>query len=231
MIEVGKRYEVSCVRARWIVGETWWPVIGGLHSDPELDFVPDHWHVDIRFLGRRYWEAIRKTLVEENGPGHDEQDIIRTIAAMPIMLRRVVPLGKRHTMGNEEMTYYSHADIQEQNRRIRARLYDKYPRSSYVMLKHMYCKRDMLLCERHTVLRTKLYSKFRGACLNPANPICPHKGFDLRGIKPVDGVITCPLHGLRFSSRTGEALFTEEEANEARARFENKLRLGLPLDS
>lgn len=28
---------------------------------------------------------------------------------------------------------------------------------------------------------------------------CPHKGIDLSSIHPIDGVITCPAHGLKFS--------------------------------
>ena len=34
--------------------------------------------------------------------------------------------------------------------------------------------------------------------------MCPHRGIDLSGITPDDaGVITCPLHGLRWLSSTG----------------------------
>lgn len=31
---------------------------------------------------------------------------------------------------------------------------------------------------------------------------CPHKGFDLSQVEAIDGVITCPLHGLRFDNKT-----------------------------
>lgn len=33
--------------------------------------------------------------------------------------------------------------------------------------------------------------------------ICPHQRFPLGSIEPVDGVITCPLHGLRINAATG----------------------------
>ncbi len=36
--------------------------------------------------------------------------------------------------------------------------------------------------------------------------ICPHKGADLALIAPVDGVVTCPLHGLRWCHTTGKLL-------------------------
>ena len=34
--------------------------------------------------------------------------------------------------------------------------------------------------------------------------ICPHRGADLRGIKPdADGCVRCPLHSLRWNMKTG----------------------------
>lgn len=35
---------------------------------------------------------------------------------------------------------------------------------------------------------------------------CPHRGYDLINTNAVDGVIKCPLHGLRFEAETGELL-------------------------
>lgn len=35
------------------------------------------------------------------------------------------------------------------------------------------------------------------------NGKCPHKGFDLSNTLPINGVITCPLHGLEFDQFTG----------------------------
>lgn len=39
--------------------------------------------------------------------------------------------------------------------------------------------------------------------------ICPHQNFDMRNVTPVDGAITCPMHGLRFCARTGKCLDLE----------------------
>ena len=36
--------------------------------------------------------------------------------------------------------------------------------------------------------------------------VCPHKFFPLGSIEPVDGVLTCPLHGLRIDVATGVVL-------------------------
>lgn len=42
--------------------------------------------------------------------------------------------------------------------------------------------------------------------------ICPHQRFPLGSIAPVDGVITCPLHGLRIDAASGRVLAKAEPA-------------------
>ncbi|MET3461250.1 Rieske (2Fe-2S) protein [Variovorax atrisoli] len=41
-------------------------------------------------------------------------------------------------------------------------------------------------------------------CAKMTNGICPHQGAPLYGLEVRDGVVTCPLHGLRWSLSTGE---------------------------
>lgn len=36
--------------------------------------------------------------------------------------------------------------------------------------------------------------------------ICPHRKFSLGSLEPIDGVITCPLHGLQINSKTGRVI-------------------------
>jgi hypothetical protein len=36
--------------------------------------------------------------------------------------------------------------------------------------------------------------------------VCPHRHFALGSIKAIDGVVTCPLHGLRIDASTGQCL-------------------------
>jgi hypothetical protein len=43
-------------------------------------------------------------------------------------------------------------------------------------------------------------SKMKRKCIHRGR--CPHRGYDLSQVAPVDGVITCPLHGLRFDAST-----------------------------
>lgn len=40
-------------------------------------------------------------------------------------------------------------------------------------------------------------------CAKMVNGICPHQGAPLEGLEVRDGVVTCPLHGLRWSVDTG----------------------------
>lgn len=36
--------------------------------------------------------------------------------------------------------------------------------------------------------------------------VCPHKHFPLGTIEPIDGILKCPLHGLRIDAATGKCL-------------------------
>ena len=54
----------------------------------------------------------------------------------------------------------------------------------------------------------KMYAHFAGTqCKRVNGWVCPHKGFDLGPIAPrPDGVIVCPLHGIRIDAQTGVVL-------------------------
>lgn len=41
-------------------------------------------------------------------------------------------------------------------------------------------------------------------CINKGK--CPHRGYDLSQTPPINGKITCPLHGLEFDAVSGEIL-------------------------
>lgn len=47
-------------------------------------------------------------------------------------------------------------------------------------------------------------SKIKHKCIHKGK--CPHRGYDLSQVTPVNGVITCPLHGLQFDAITKEIL-------------------------
>lgn len=56
-------------------------------------------------------------------------------------------------------------------------------------------------------------SKLKHKCIH--NGKCPHRGFDLSNVKPINGVITCPLHGLQFDAKSKKLLNdpTNESSN------------------
>lgn len=43
-------------------------------------------------------------------------------------------------------------------------------------------------------------SKLKHKCIYKGK--CPHRGMDLTSTEPVNGVIVCPLHGLKFNAKT-----------------------------
>lgn len=47
-------------------------------------------------------------------------------------------------------------------------------------------------------------SKLKHKCIHKGK--CPHRGMDLSQVNPINGVITCPLHGLKFSAQTKELI-------------------------
>lgn len=47
-------------------------------------------------------------------------------------------------------------------------------------------------------------SNLKHKCIHKGK--CPHRGYDLSSVVPVNGEITCPLHGLRFNAHTKELL-------------------------
>lgn len=47
-------------------------------------------------------------------------------------------------------------------------------------------------------------SKLKYKCIHKGK--CPHRGYDLSQVKPINGVITCPLHSLKFNEKDGSIL-------------------------
>lgn len=50
----------------------------------------------------------------------------------------------------------------------------------------------------------ELQDAYAHACMKQG--VCPHQGAPLKGIAVVDGVVTCPLHGLKWVVATGRLL-------------------------
>lgn len=46
--------------------------------------------------------------------------------------------------------------------------------------------------------------------------ICPHRKFPLGSVQAIDGILTCPLHGLQFDAATGIATSSQHQHNEGK---------------
>jgi hypothetical protein len=72
-----------------------------------------------------------------------------------------------------------------------------------IVYRRMKCKREMPQYPRHIARwMPTLCAKYKGSRL--VNGKCPHKGIDLSGCVPVNGVVTCPGHGLMWDVETGK---------------------------
>lgn len=73
--------------------------------------------------------------------------------------------------------------------------------------KIVYKKLQVLNLQEEYATPTRLIADKKYKCIK--NDKCPHKGYDLRNVLPVNGVVRCPLHGLKFDKQTG--MRTDEE--------------------
>lgn len=56
----------------------------------------------------------------------------------------------------------------------------------------------------------RLSEHYAGTCLK--RNVCPHRGYDLSREPVVDGIVTCPLHGLRWNVGTGTCVQTPKSS-------------------
>lgn len=152
---VGRSYLVPCVRYAWFHWRSLWPVFLPRHNDREFfDFDYQHYHVDPRFVSRRYYHLSRQ------GREFFSSPLTHRDAPEPVLEGYFKRLCRR-----DMRTYpYSHVAA------VRA-------------IRRHY---EGVQCER-----------------GPAGWICPHRRTPLGSFPVVDGVVTCPLHGLRVAADTG----------------------------
>jgi len=67
-------------------------------------------------------------------------------------------------------------------------------------IEYLILKMNKLIENTRTPLSYIKKSKLKHDCMHRLK--CPHRGFDLTNVVPVDGVITCPLHSLKFDMHT-----------------------------
>ena len=167
----GKFYDRLCIRACWPRGNRhpqWWPVHGPMHEDREfIGFPHYHYHVDWRFLNQ---SQQRKA----TGP-----DPVPPVYNIPISVVSIPEDPYKTTM----LSNLPKDDpLRHQYAQIKKRRYHGIPWPST----------DQFPTAKWYDKLTKAY---RDHQLKPGL-VCPHRGAELAGIPPRDGVITCPMHGL-----------------------------------
>lgn len=180
---IGKYYMVPTVHYNCCGYVSDWPVFGPRHDDAEIIGFPwPHYHHDSRFMTARQFRAV----VAYGGLWRPDYV---NIAALPL-----------HRLKNGANQGPDHYEVTV-----------PHPKPIY---KKLLCKRDMHMFPVPGVdvaedsFVTKMRKHYKDDCLRVTEngTFCPHRGVRLDTLKPVDGVITCPLHGLRFYAATGKSL-------------------------
>lgn len=113
---------------------------------------------------------------------------------------------------------HPHNDIENGQKEIHYHIDDRFKieepyRAEYPLQLRIFIKKTekhqlqyrMVKCVKSEI-RTKTSellikdSKLKHKCIYKGK--CPHRGYDLSNEIPINGVITCPLHSLRFDSET-----------------------------
>lgn len=177
---VGRDYMVPCVEWEWSYFKArWWPVFLPLHEDQRFFRFPhQHFHVDPRFVAGN----VLKSLAD----GLRADEPWTTFQAQPISTHRGPPAGEWvRDPGPVEW------------RRRRCKL-SNVPYVLFGRVKNDPERGPEAIC-RHYAGQT--------AHRNRAGWVCPHQHAALGSIAPdSQGVITCPLHGLRLRASDGLCL-------------------------
>ena len=194
--EVGRFYQVPCVRAVWLkmsFKPQWWPVLGPAHTDAEIIKFPyHHFHVDYRFLTKRQ---------RQHADAHRVSSLNHTVFAYPITVSSVWPEGVT------EEEFMARPERRELARGlIKGGVLPKMPPMdpTWYRTRRKRCSGEYPAYPPTTTWLRELEEAYKDSRLSESM-VCPHRGADLSGFRPNDdGIVTCPLHGLKWHVRTGK---------------------------
>jgi hypothetical protein len=165
---VGRFYMVPAIYYRWNGKDGHWPVVGPLHEDVEFfGFRPHHYHVDLRFLTASQFKLATRSGWRRPLSSVMASDAEHAVAAQPL-----------------------------------ACLDLPIPRGRPALIR----RRCRLSSREYAFPNEPAIQKLNEHYGSPAAPIrlcdgrllCPHRKADLSTYAPdANGVVTCPLHGLR----------------------------------
>ena len=186
-----KEYMVPCVRARLegYLSETtqqvqWWPILGLWHEDEDIiEYGWYHWHIDWRFVTKETSDETIKRLSYED---HNE------LLSKVILHDEIVPEG--------EDRYSTWPITLQQDDRLPLTAVRKWFRYQ-IMIE----SGEPNLKWPDSPWREDLEKAFDNTRMKMNGRLrCPHRGADLSAIEPDEhGVVECPLHGLKWCTRTG----------------------------
>lgn len=193
----GNFYTVLCVRAFWPMRQLsgakprWVPVIGPVHSDQDVvNFPPMHWHADHRFLDiDQLWED--RHVYQHFKYFEQSRFGLQNIAyRSPIV--ELAPLTNRP---DETRRFVDAGDLD----------HAVDPPDTYQRLMVLRYRGDFgSIAFTDADYLPELTEQYRAKTLIEGR-YCPHRRADLGSLHPdADGIITCPLHGLRWRQATGE---------------------------
>ncbi len=192
---LGRWYLVPTVEYVWLDVSTAaprpWPVFLPKHDDREhLNFPWPHYHVDPRFLRSRDWQRAISAGRHRESVTRSDDHAYGHAQRVPLMmlrdgLRWRDPADPAAGAGEER----PHGPVIWRRMRC-ARVEIPYQFGDYPAIRTI---------RAHYAGRTCKHA--RGGL------ICPHKRFPLGSLVPdADGVVTCPLHGLRVDVATGKVV-------------------------
>jgi hypothetical protein len=170
---VGKFYMVPAVHYAWHDHTKHWPVLGPLHEDSEFfGFDNHHYHIDMRFVTASECRFALRKLPFFARSGDPEIDIGTVFSGIPLANRNTpVPTGR------------------PQLRRMRCARAYKGTRLLQSLL---------VAVAIEAALQERYGSPAEPIHLRDGRKLCPHRKVDLSQYTPdAEGIVTCPLHGLR----------------------------------
>jgi hypothetical protein len=174
---VGRYYLVPTVRAEWYGQTLDWPVVGPEHDDQQFfNFPYRHYHLDARFLTHRQKARVIYSNTWD-GDDNDRQRLARACVGSPLQTNGLI---NKSGLPKPEL------------KRKRCSL------SVLPLSNEIAAAKTWLAMAAHYAGRTCANGK-RGW-------VCPHQNVALSSVLPVNGVITCPLHGLQIDAQTGVVL-------------------------
>ena len=190
---LGKWYDRPHVRVIWPYAGSprWIAVLGPHHEDGELlGFHHEHFHVDYRFLPAdlRTEDYNNEHTLGGLGPFHAVFNMAVTLVAPALPDDH--PLRQGQPYGYPRLPLHLALEREDiplkswyRTRRTKFKVpYPAYPGP-------VRWTSDIEAAYKDVQLRQGM--------------ICPHRGADLSGLEIKDGVVECPLHGLRWRVETG----------------------------